>query len=651
MDFFEAQDVARRRTHLLVLLFLAAVAAIIIVVYLVVHMTLGPGPTATLDVGLLALVAFGVGVLIAGGSGFRTMQLRQGGPAVARLLGGTEIGHDTSDPDERRLVNIVEEMAIASGTPVPAIFVLRQEDGINAFAAGYTLHDAAVAVTGGALRRLNRDEMQGVMAHEFSHILNGDMRLNVRLMGVLFGILLLAIVGRGLLRSGFYRGRGRKNDGGGQIAILGIALLAVGYIGVFFGKLIKAAVSRQREYLADAAAVQFTRNPDGIAGALKKIGGFASGSRIADHHAEEASHFFFASGLGAAFSGLLSTHPPLDDRIRRIDPSFQGDYPKVAEGRAATVLEDRAEGRAAGLAGAAAGAAGPRAPLPAAGAGPEGGDLAERVAGLMASVGVLDAAQVAYAGRLIEAIPPAARDAARSPTDAPALVMAILASAEPDAAAAERAVVAGYGGEEFAARVDGLAAELQALPAEARLPLVDLALPALRRLDPPAARRFREAIEALIHADGRIRIHEFALYHIVERQLAPPEERTAPGRGGANDGFPAVRREVEAVLSAVAWSGARSTAAAAGAFDAGAGTLPVLTGKLRLLDAGEASLRRLSDALVRLEAASPAVRRRFLEACGHVAGHDGEFRVPEVELLRAIAEALDCPMPPLPGRV
>ncbi len=240
---------------------------------------------------------------------------------------------DSTDPDERRLLNVVEEMAIASGLPVPPVYLLENEPGINAFAAGHTPGDAVIAVTSGTLRRLSRDELQGVIGHEFSHILNGDMRLNIRLMGVLFGILVIGIVGWIIFRSSFGSPTRCPDDdddrkGFNPIPLIGLALYVIGYVGVFFGNLIKAAVSRQREFLADASAVQFTRNPDGLAGALKKIGALAEGSQIQDPHAEEASHLFFGKAVGGLdhFFGLLASHPPLVERIRRIDPSFTGDF-------------------------------------------------------------------------------------------------------------------------------------------------------------------------------------------------------------------------------------------------------------------------------------------------------------------------------------
>src|SRR4051812_333645 len=257
--------------------------------------------------------------IIGTGSFFKTLSLARGGRAVAELLDGRLVNPNSTDLHERKLLNVIEEMAIASGVPVPQVYVMDNESGINAFAAGHNASDAAISVTHGAMTMLKRDELQGVIAHEFSHLLNGDMRLNLRLMGLIFGILCLTIIGRILIRT-----RGRKNP----LPLLGLALIFIGWAGVFFGRLIQAAVSRQREVLADASAVQFTRNPAGLAGALKKIGGLTYGSRLRSPHAEEASHLFFANGLGSSFFGF-ATHPPLADRIRALDPTFDGNFPSI----------------------------------------------------------------------------------------------------------------------------------------------------------------------------------------------------------------------------------------------------------------------------------------------------------------------------------
>ncbi|HEX6961492.1 MAG TPA: M48 family metallopeptidase, partial [Lacipirellula sp.] len=369
-DFFERQDAARRSTKWLVGMFLLGVVGIV---------------GATMAVGVVAIEAaqdsslyadgagsmFGVSeeavagsvmaglaslALITGGSLFKVAQLNGGGNVVAENLGGRRVFPDTTDLAERRLLNVVEEMALASGVPAPPVFLLSEEAGINAFAAGYSPSDAVVAVTRGTAERLSREELQGVVAHEFSHILNGDMRLNIRLIGVLHGLLLIGLIGRILLRlaSGSRHSSRRNrdgNNGAAYFALVGLALMILGYLGTLIGNLIKAAVSRQREYLADASAVQFTRNPGGLAGALKRIGAAVVGSRLKAPNAAEASHMFFAQGVWEGFTALTATHPPLDDRIRRLQPDWDGTYP--AEKLSAT--EFAGGGRLAGLVGEAAG--------------------------------------------------------------------------------------------------------------------------------------------------------------------------------------------------------------------------------------------------------------------------------------------------------
>jgi Zn-dependent protease with chaperone function len=624
MDFFEAQDAARSRTRTLVALYLVAVIAIIIAVYAVVHVALGPGPQAGIDPALLLGVALLVGVLIGIGSAVRTVQLRQGGGKVAELLGGRRVRSNTTDEAERRLVNVVEEMAIASGTPMPAIYVLDHESGINAFAAGYTVDDAAVAVTRGTLERLNRDELQGVIAHEFSHILNGDMRLNIRLMGLLFGILLLAVVGRGLLHTG---GRGRRRDGGGQIALVGLALLVVGYIGVFFGRLIQAAVSRQREYLADAAAVQFTRDPSGIAGALAKIGGI--GSRLEDHHAQEASHLFFANGLGSAFTTMLATHPPLEDRIRRLQPGAAVD----AASRGAPSRGAPSRAAPAGVSGFA-----PSAAEPARGGSAAGGEL-------IASVGAPRPQHVAYASRLLQSLPADVLAAAHDPAQAVALLFALLLVDE--AAAAQQHIIEQSPWPAAAATAQSLAPQLRAAGAHARLPILDVLLPALRELSPAEGRQLYDTAQRLVEADGRVDMFELALLHVVRRHVATDRTDYRPQSGP--QAVQELADEAAILLSAVAWSGATRESAAQEAFAAGAANLQPGIRTLALLPRDRLDVARIDAALGRARTSSAAVRRRLLESCMLGVAHDGRVQTEEAEMLRAVAEAIDLPMPPVLG--
>src|SRR5277367_6271665 len=337
MDFFERQDKARKKTKWLVIYFILAVAAMIVAIYIAsllifsgvqLHQHRFNDEQPQFDLWnpqIFLAVALGTIAIILIGSSYKTMALAAGGSAVSEMMGARLVSANTTDPDERKLLNVVEEMAIASGVPVPQVYVMDDEDGINAFAAGHKPGDATVTVTRGCMKLLSRDELQGVIGHEFSHILNGDMRLNLRLMGTIFGILCLAIIGRILLQTA--RGGGRSR-GQNPLPILGLTLLIIGYIGVFFGRLIQAAVSRQREFLADASSVQFTRNPGGITGALKKIGGLGEmGSRLSHAHSEELSHMFFGNGISEPFIGLLETHPPLTDRIKAIDPNFDGNFP------------------------------------------------------------------------------------------------------------------------------------------------------------------------------------------------------------------------------------------------------------------------------------------------------------------------------------
>src|SRR5512145_3124237 len=333
MDFFEHQEVARRSTRRLVVLFALAVVCVVVAVNLMgaalYFAFLLPADRAwsiaALPNGFFLTNTLVVLGLIGGGTAVEMNALASGGDAVARMVGARPVDPSTRDLLDRRLLNVVEEMAIASGVPVPRVFVMDDESSINAFAAGHSINDAVVAVTRGTLTRLSRDELQGVIAHEFSHVLNGDMRLNMRLIGVLFGLTMVAMAGRFLLE---IAGRSRGGSGrgsGSALAVLflaGVSLWVLGYIGVFFGRLIKAAVARQREFLADASAVQFTRNPDGIGGALRKIGGLGLadglGTRIDHPRAEALSHLFLGAARPAFVKGVFASHPPIAERVRRI---------------------------------------------------------------------------------------------------------------------------------------------------------------------------------------------------------------------------------------------------------------------------------------------------------------------------------------------
>ncbi|MFC6978654.1 M48 family metallopeptidase [Microbulbifer taiwanensis] len=342
MNFFEYQDRARRKTGLLVGLFALAVVLLIAITTLLAALLLAwsRGQAFSLSAivsntggqllgwDTVATIAFSIAAVIALGSLYKLRQLAAGGRAVAESLGGRKINIAPQSDAEKRALNVVEEMAIASGTPVPDVYLI-EDDAINAFAAGYKPTDAVIGLTRGSIEKLNRDELQGVVAHEFSHIFNGDMRLNIRIVGLLNGILIIGMLGYWLLR-GSHFSSGRDNRGRAALFGIGAGLMVIGYTGTFFGNLIKSAVSRQREFLADASAVQFTRSNSGIAGALKKIGGYSGGSQLASSNAAEFSHMYFASGLKKSFANLFATHPPLADRISRLDPQWNGRFPHTA---------------------------------------------------------------------------------------------------------------------------------------------------------------------------------------------------------------------------------------------------------------------------------------------------------------------------------
>jgi Zn-dependent protease with chaperone function len=525
---------------------------------------------------------------------------------------------------------VVEEMAIASGVPVPAVYVMEEETAINAFAAGLTTGDAVVAVTRGTLDKLNRDELQGVIGHEFSHILNGDMRLNLRIAAVIFGILVLGLTGRGILWS--LRGvrvRGKDNGFIVVIALAGLALLVVGYVGYFFGRLIQAAVSRQREFLADASAVQFTRNPSGLTGALKKIGGYAAGSTMASNRAGEIGHFFFAQAFRSGFSGLWATHPPLDERIRAIDPQFDGKLLAPPE-----TADDGEEAFAA------ASAIAPRKMQE-----PSARIQTTAAPAAIQSIGVISPAQIANAQLLLEAIPNRLKEAAHSPKEAPVLVYALVLGAEPATRAKQRAMVAERAGAEAGRILDELTPALAAVGDAQKLPLLQLSAPALRALLGSELSAFLDTLDELVHADAQVTTFEFALQKLLIRTL---ELGRKPGAAAIDyHSFQAVAGEISMVLSALALAATSEPAAAQPAFRAGAAQLKLIESRLQFVESAAGDFAALDTALDKLAKASGPIKQRTLMAAAQVVIADGQLLVTEAELLRAIAAALDCPMPPL----
>ncbi|RDZ29470.1 M48 family metallopeptidase [Lysobacter silvisoli] len=625
MNFFERQAQARRTSTRLVLLFVLAVAAIVLAVDLAVLVFAGPHP------GLLALATLGTLAVIGLGSLFRIASLRGGGESVAQSLGGVPVPEDTADPSLRRLRNVVEEIAIASGVPVPKLYVLEHEAGINAFAAGYSTSDAAVAVTRGALDRLNRDELQGVIAHEFSHILNGDMRLNIRLIGVLFGILMLAIIGRKILEGG--RGGGRLGRSVSVILVAALLAMLVGYVGLFFGRMIKASVSRTRERLADASAVQFTRQTAGLAGALKKIGGLHEGAKLNDRaDAEEISHMLFGDGVGV--NGWFATHPPLLERIRALEPSFRADQLEQLSRRwAQEPPQGLQEDRMLGLA-----AVPP--PLPPA-------DSVHALTPPMVAAQVAQPGADDYrrADSIVSTLPDELRALAKQREAVLPLLLALLLDEDAAVAARQRYEIAARLGQDLAEQAVQLrAGALAGLHPMLRLPLAALAFPVLRLRPRPQLESFTDAVQAAVNADGRVSLFEYCLARLLTVQVTESLDPSRHARFGRRKPA-AVAAELATLLAVVAQAGHADTAAAQRAYLAG--LQRVLPNEHRPYAPPANGVLALDGVWEALDALDPLAKQALVEGVTAAVSHDGRIAVAEAELLRTICAVLHCPLPPM----
>jgi len=643
-DFFQQQDSARRRTVQLVVYFVLAILVLIALVYgllLVFGQQRASEPVEWWQPELLMVVAAGVGILVGGASLFKVAQLASGGRDVALMMGGVEVTGTTTDPRQRRLLNIVEEMAIAAGVPVPPVYVL-DESGINAFAAGYAPGDAVVAVSQGCLEYLTRDELQGVVAHEFSHILNGDMRLNVRLIALIFGIMVLSAVGRVIMSLGGRRASGSGGrDSRGGIMMLGLGLFVLGLVGAFFGRVIQAAVSRQREHLADASAVQFTRNPDGIGGALKKIGGLKEGSRIANPRAAEIGHMFIANAFaGEGLFGLLATHPPLIARIRALDPQFDGQFPEVRR-----VDVDRRE-----LEGPRPGRVPPGSKLPGLPGIPQVPQVLLPVLGFAdaaaARVGQIDPEAIQHARALFASIPEALRVAAQEPFTARALIYALLLDQRADLRNRQLVRLKGDAEPPDLAATVRLVAPVQALTDNLRLPLLDLAMPALRQMSPPQHQAFRAQVEALMNDDQRVSLFEYTLRCVLHRHL-DAQFLPQSSRGPMQSSPQKLVSPMAKALSLLAWEGQPEPEKANRAFDTGMRSFIGDEYTVRLTPREKCGLAEFDVALQTLNQSVPTVKRRIVVACAACIRADKKVTVRETELLRGICDTLDCPLPPL----
>ena len=632
MDFFAQQARVRGSSRRLVILFVLAVIAIVVAIDAVVWFALGqhpaPGEPPASNLNLL----LGSSVIVLAGIGlsslFRIMSLSSGGKAVAESVGAVPVPPDTRDPQLRRLRNVIEEVAIAAGVPVPDIYLMADEAGINAFAAGYSASDAAVCVTRGCLDKLSRDELQGVIAHEFSHVLNGDMRLNIRLMGLLFGILVLAIVGRRVI---WFGGSGNRR-GGGQVWLIGLALMVVGYIGYFFGRLIQAAVARSRESLADASAVQFTRQTDGIAGALKKIAIFAEGSTLQVANKQEVAHMLF--GEAGTFNALFATHPPLLQRIRALEPGFREE--ELAR-LAASLQHPTATASATPIADKPAATQGvvPGMAMPSV--------LPAVLAGGAVVGGTASAPRFQRAASVRQAMPSALTGAVQQPESALAVMLALAMSTEAALQPAQRRIVADAFGDDVLQTVQAFNGEVAQLPPMARLPLASLAFPALKQLPEGRQQTLLVALDALVKADGRVDLNEYCLARLLRLQLKEASQpRRAPVDGLKK--LPACRDSLILVCTILASGGCSDEASARRAWlvamqqafpgEAIAWAPPPA--------AWQAPFERALDDL---DGLLPVAKELVIQSLVGAIHADGVVSVEEAELLRVICASLHCPLP------
>lgn len=629
MNFYLSQDRARRSTrwlmvfYVLALLVLCAVSSLVLLA--IVRGFQGSGGGVPVGIWQPLRVEdwpwlLGVSAFILGGALIRSLlkmrELSRGGQTVALALGGRKLQPDTRDLNERKMLNVVEEMAIASGMPVPEVYVLDAELGINAFAAGLTPTDAVIGVTRGAIDKLNREQLQGVVGHEFSHILNGDMRLNLRLIMLISGIEFVGLIGRLLTQSNrrSYASGGRRKGGGGVLIFAGVLLRLLGWLGQLLGRMIQAAVSRQREYLADASAVQFTRNAGAVADALKVIGHEAGEGRMRRTDISEVSHLFFAQAFSSYFNALFATHPPLEKRIRQLEPRWDGAY----------------------LA--------PQAPPQSA---PAGAAKTEQ-----AGLDVLQA--VALAGAMQgEALPaaelaemPGEPETARDSLSAMATVVAVWGLAQTDSAIEQQAAarIAAYRFAGLAAAVAEQRARLGAFDPAQQLQLIERAMPALKSLSAPQYRDFRALLQELMNLDGRHDLFEQVLAQLVVRFLDVHFGLAKP-LAVRYHRLGSVLLEVQMLLSMLAdyGHGAEQSGLAQRAFERGLQVLG-LHGKMQRQTAQIAS-ETLEQATHKLAQCSPELKQQLVRALLACADYDHQLKAVERELIVAIAATWDVPIP------
>lgn len=664
MDFFQNQDKARTKTKVLVFYFGLAISSMIILIYIVIACALNANSSGKQAIEanwfhpeVLLFVTIGVTSVVGLASLFKVSEIRRGGgEQVASMLGGRRISSATTDQHERVVMNVVEEMALASGVPVPPVYVLDQEPGINAFAAGFTPNDAVIGVNRGTIEIMNRAELQGVIAHEFSHIFNGDMRLNVRLIGWLFGIQMLAIIGYYMFRFASISSSGRNNKNGNQIAgtiiVGGLVIMVVGFLGQICARMIQAAISRQREYLADASAVQFTRDPNTISGALKVIGASAGSSAIKIPTAQQASHMFFAEGVSSAFGGL-STHPPISDRIQKIDPQFDGNYSKYMQHRYQRPVAEKPQPKAARK--------DPAEMLknfPIPGMGGEGfgpmGEMTKNMPGaemplspaaIIAGVGMLDDDHVQHSQGMIDSIDPLIKSAVHDPFSARCVVYSLLLDDNEAVRKKQLGIVQQAEGQATVEETLKLLPHVKRLPQSQRLPCLEIVQSTLSELSLEQYKRFGFGVIELVKADQQIDLFEFILQHLILSHL----DRRFGLRPPAKVRFQhakQIKADIEIVLAVLVHVGHADEKEAANAFRLASDSIGEKV-PFELMPKSKCNFQLLDRGLERINEAAPKLKKQILHAAASAVAADEKITISEAELFRAFAESIECPVPPI----
>ena len=619
MNFFELQDQARQKTWLLIALFSIAVLCIIgLTVALITASFWGFGQSTNVNYSSgiqpmqwesIAKTAISVIAVIGCVIIYKRLQLSQGGSRVAEMLGGRPIEQGTDNANEQQLLNVVEEMAIAAGLPVPPVYVL-EETTINAFAAGFNENDAVLGVTRGTLERLSRDQIQGIIGHEFSHVLHGDMRLNLHLITILAGIIFISQAGRLALYS---TSRSRSNNRGGLPVLgIGVGLLVIGSVGTFFGSIIKAAVSRQREYLADASAVQYTRNPDGIADALKVIGS-GVGSNMASPSASECSHMFFGDAIFLRAFGFLSTHPPLDKRIRRIQPNWDGSY---LVGKQIKPKQESSTATAKNKI----------------------NDLADS----LRSTGFLDPIMVGIATVLMQSLPKAINDSTHTPGSAYALMLALRLDEDKSIREKQFALIESQA--LLLSDVKRYAEDVKKLSQKDILPIIEMSIPALKRLSSQQYTEFKQHLTQFIFADKNTNLQEWLQFRLLSYYLDQHFNNGQKKRFARSyHSFPQIKHPLICAMSLLANEAHESDQLKDAAYAKGMHSLAIEN--TTRIPIEKLAFIEVNKSLEKIDYLVPLLKDKFLIACANCIEQDNSITPTEWGLLRVIAACIGCPMP------